>query len=103
MDYTSIEEFNARLNALLEDTATETVTAVLADAIRDYSNTIGIITALTESNDNLRDENDRLKRANMELYMRVTTTREELDEEKEEKEIEELKFEDLFDEDGRLI
>ena len=103
MDYTTIDEFTAGVNTLIEDTSPEVVTATLADAIQRYSTAVGIITSLKESNDSLRDENERLKRANMELYLRVTTTKDELEEEKEDEEIENLEFDDLFDEDGRLI
>jgi len=101
MDYTTIEDFTSGVNVLIEDTAPEVVTATLAEAIQRYSTAVGIITSLKESNDSLRDENERLKKANMELYLRVTTTKDEVEEKEEE--VETMEFEDLFDEDGRLM
>lgn len=101
MDFTTIEDFTGSLNLLLEDTAPDTITAVLAEAIQRYSTAVGIITSLKESNDNLREENERLKKSNMDLYLRVTTTKEEIEEKEEE--VEDLKFEDLFDEKGGLM
>ena len=73
----------------------------MAEAIQRYSTAVGIITSLKESNDNLREENERLKKSNMDLYLRVTTTKEEIEEKEEE--VEDLKFEDLFDEKGGLM
>ena len=101
------EEFNETIKEIgsLEDVAEIRV------KLAELNESVGVVfdsaTNLEETNQKLNEENDKLRSANMELFLRVGANKsdEEIKEEKigkEEKEPEPRRFEDLFDGEGNL-
>ena len=101
------EDFDLKLQEIgqLEDITD--VRVKLAELSDEMTNIFKSTSDLEESNNRLTSENEKLRSANMELFLRVGSNKsdEEIKEEqigKEEKEPEPRKFEDLFDESGNL-
>ena len=101
------EDFDEKIKEIgtLEDIAD--VRVKLAELGADITEVFNNGKNLEESNQKLTNENEKLRSANMELFLRVGTNKseEEIKEEqlgKEEKDPEPRKFEDLFDESGNL-
>lgn len=101
------EEFNSKLQEIgtLEDLAD--VRVKLAELSDEMNVSFDTATKLEEDNSKLISENEKLRSANMELFLRVGSNKsdEEIKEEKlgkEETDPEPRKFENLFDEAGNL-
>lgn len=56
-----------------------TVTSVLADMQDTFNDNIGKLTALTQENESIKAENERLRNANMDLFLRIGTQKEEIE------------------------
>lgn len=101
------EEFNEKLQEIgtLEDITD--VRVKLAELTDEVGKVFDEGITLEETNQKLTLENEKLRSANMELFLRIGANKsdEEIKEEKvgkEEKEPEPRKFEDLFDDEGNL-
>lgn len=101
------EDFDLKLQEIgqLEDVAD--IRVKLAELSDNMAVEFASLDSLKETNEKLTSDNEKLRSANMELFLRVGTNKseEEIKEEtigKEEKETEPRKFENLFDEKGNL-
>lgn len=101
------EDFDLKLQEIgqLEDVAD--IRVKLAELSDNMAVEFASLNSLKETNEKLTSDNEKLRSANMELFLRVGTNKseEEIKEEtigKEEKEPEPRKFENLFDEKGNL-
>ena len=73
----------------------------LAELSEDYSTTLATVDTSTKEVEKFKLENEKLRQANMNLFMKIGTTKE--DEETEEEEEENtLTFDALFNEKGEL-
>lgn len=98
----TIEEHSALVSQILENIADQaTVSTLLSQLSDDYVNTISALTSSQQEMENLKQEVSNLKESNMQLFLKVTqpVTQEDNNEEDND---EELKFEDLFNENGEL-
>ena len=55
-----------------------TITSILADMQDTYNDTIGVVTKLAEDNKTITAENERLRNANMDLFLRIGTAKEDI-------------------------
>jgi regulator of replication initiation timing len=101
------EEFDEKIQEIgkLEDVAD--IRVKLAELSDDMTEAFSSLDSLKETSEKLTSENEKLRSANMELFLRVGANKseEEIKEEtigKEEKEPEPRRFEDLFDGKGNL-
>lgn len=101
------EEFDEKIQEIgkLEDVAD--IRVKLAELSDDMTEAFSSLDSLKETSEKLTSENEKLRSANMELFLRVGANKseEEIKEEtigKEEKEPEPRRFEDLFDGNGNL-
>ena len=80
----------------------ELLTALSEECEKDYDN----ISSLSETNKNLLDDNEKLRSANMQLFLRVGESKSKGEKLKDETGIEPeketRKFEDLFNEKGEI-
>ena len=101
------EEFDEKIQEIgkLEDVAD--IRVKLAELSDNMTEAFSSLDSLKETREKLTSENEKLRSANMELFLRIGSNKseEEIKEEtigKEEKEPEPRRFEDLFDESGNL-
>ena len=101
------EEFDEKIQEIgkLEDVAD--IRVKLAELSDNMTEAFSSLDSLKETSEKLTSENEKLRSANMELFLRIGSNKseEEIKEEtigKEEKEPEPRRFEDLFDESGNL-
>lgn len=95
------EEFNAKTKEILSNLTDQAkVSTILSELIEDYNT----ITAETETArttaEKLTADNEKLRQANMNLFLKVGETKKE--EEIKQDEDNKPTFEDLFDENGNL-
>lgn len=97
----TIEAHSALVSQILENIADQaTVSTLLSQLSDDYVNTISALTSSQQETENLKQEVSNLKESNMQLFLKVTQPATQ--DEDEEDNDEELKFEDLFNENGEL-
>lgn len=77
-------KFSEDLIAAKGDQAT--VTSLLADMQDTFNDNIGALANTNKTNEDLTAENKRLKDANMELFLRIGTQREEINSQRHEEE-----------------
>lgn len=101
----TMEEFQKVLNEIrcnLDDTPK--VTELLESISIDYSEMAKENKTITNNNEKLIKDNDKLRNVNMDLFLKVGSQRIEKQEENQEEQQEDnkLEFENLFDENGNL-
>lgn len=67
-------DFSEKVIAAGGDQAT--LTTLLADMQNTYNDNIGLLTKLTKDNESIKAENERLRAANMDLFLRIGTENE---------------------------
>ena len=73
------EGFRTFSEALVEAKGDQaTVTSILADMQDTFNDNIGKLTAITQKNEAIKAENERLRSANMDLFLRIGTSKEEI-------------------------
>ena len=97
-------EMIKQIGTIEDDTERRTKLTELTDGV---SNIFDSIEDLTEKNKNYEEDNEKLRNANMQLFLRVgaNKTEKEIQEDqigKTEEEKDPRKFEDLFDDKGNL-
>lgn len=95
------EEFNAKTQEILSNLTDQAkVSTVLSELIEDY-NTVTAETEIARTTaEKLTADNEKLRQANMNLFLKVGETKKE--EETKQDEDNKPTFEDLFDENGNL-
>jgi len=95
------EEFNSliqEIGQIEDDVDRRDKLSILSDT---YSPMFDTVDNLTQKNTQLTDDNEKLREANMKLFLRVGS-KTEPDKIEEDKPKEKLKFEDLFNEKGEI-
>lgn len=95
------EEFNAKTQEILGNLTDQAkVSTVLSELIEDYNTVIAEMETARTTAEKLTADNEKLRQANMNLFLKVGETKKE--EETKQDEDNKPTFEDLFDEDGNL-
>lgn len=95
------EEFNAKTQEILGNLTDQAkVSTVLSELIEDYNAVIAEMETARTTAEKLTADNEKLRQANMNLFLKVGETKKE--EETKQDEDNKPTFEDLFDEDGNL-
>lgn len=99
----TLEEYNSLINEIRENnTDTGRVSLLLAKLSRDYEETQSVIATKEKENNELKQTNTNLLQANGELFLQVTSSKKETEKETQEEKSNNLRFEDLFDQNGNL-
>lgn len=97
------EEFKAKTDEILSNhTDQAKVSTLLAELVEDYNNETTVKNTAQATAEKLTADNEKLRAANMTLFLRVGETKPEPDTTKGNSEDEKPKYEDLFDENGEL-
>ena len=95
------EEFKAKTREILSKLEDQgAVSTVLAELVQDYDNTIAEKESALTQAQKLVHDNEKLRAANMELFLKIGEPAKETKAEEEDKT---PKFEALFDEKGNLL
>lgn len=96
------EDFNAKTQEIIANLTDQSkVSTILAELIEDY-NTVAVETTTAKTTaTKLSEDNEKLRQANMSLFLKVGEVKKEEDMKKPEDTT--LKFESLFDDKGNLI
>ena len=95
------EEFNAKTQEILSNLTDQAkVSTVLSELIEDYNTVTAETETAKTTAEKLTADNEKLRQANMNLFLKVGETKKE--EETEQDEDNKPTFEDLFDENGNL-
>lgn len=95
------EEFNSLIQEIGQSEDVVDIREKLSVLNETYSPMFDNIDDLTQRNTQLTDDNEKLREANMKLFLRVGT-KTEPDVPEDDKQKEKLKFEDLFNEKGEI-
>lgn len=99
----TVDEHSAIVNQILENISDQAVVSTLLTQLNDnYVSTISSLTSAQQETETLRQEISDLKESNMQLFLKVTQPIKPPDDNNEDDNNDELKFEDLFDENGEL-
>lgn len=104
--YMTREEFSEKSATILSDIEDRGAVSTTLDDLRaNYYEVVQHAEDVEAERDRLKEENDKLQAANMELFLRVgkTGTAEPEPEEETEPEEPALSYDDLFDDKGELI
>ena len=95
------EEFNAKTQEILNNLTDQAkVSTVLSELIEDYNTVTAETETAKTTAQKLTADNEKLRQANMNLFLKVGETKKEEQPKPDEDKI--PKFEDLFDENGNL-
>lgn len=95
------EEFNAKTQEILSNLTDQAkVSTVLSELIEDYNTVTAEMETARATAEKLTADNEKLRQANMNLFLKVGETKKE--EETKQDEDNKPTFEDLFDENGNL-
>lgn len=95
------EEFNAKTQEILSNLTDQAkVSTVLSELIEDYNTVTAETETARTTAEKLTADNEKLRQANMNLFLKVGETKKE--EETKQDEDNKPTFEDLFDENGNL-
>lgn len=100
----TFEEFNSKSTEVLEKLDDQGAVSIILDELRaGFGELTEKVRDVESENETLREKNDKLQNANMELFLKVGNPAKEEEEEKEEEVVvEKIEYEDLFDDNGEL-
>ena len=100
----TFEEFNTKSTEVLEKLDDQGAVSIILDELRaGFGELPEKVKEVEADNESLREKNDKLQNANMELFLKVGNPAMEEEEEKEEEVVgEKIEYEDLFDDNGEL-
>lgn len=100
----TFEEFNTKSTEVLEKLDDQGAVSIILDELRaGFGELAEKVRDVESENETLREKNDKLQNANMELFLKVGNPAKEEEEEKEEEVVvEKIEYEDLFDDNGEL-
>ena len=95
------EEFKAKTKEILENLSDQAKVSTLLTELTEHNDEIVVdFTTATTQSEQLTTDNEKLRQANMNLFLKIGTDKKEDPQHQEEDTT--PKFEDLFDENGEL-
>lgn len=99
----TFEEFNTKSTEVLEKLDDQGAVSIILDELRaGFGELTEKVKEVEADNAELREKNDKLQTANMELFLKVGNPVKEEEEKEEEVVVEKIKYDDLFDDNGEL-
>lgn len=96
------EEFKAKTTEILENLSDQAMVSTLLAELTDHNDEYTVdVTNATTTSEKLIEDNEKLRQANMNLFLKIGTEKTVKDETTVEEDTT-LKYEDLFDENGEL-
>lgn len=99
----TFEEFNTKSTEVLEKLDDQGAVSIILDELRaGFGELTEKVKEVEADNESLREKNDKLQTANMELFLKVGNPAKEEEEKEEEIKVEKIEYDDLFDDNGEL-
>lgn len=99
----TFEEFNTKSTEVLEKLEDQGAVSIILDELREgFGELTEKVKEVEADNAVLREKNDKLQTANMELFLKVGNPAKEEEEKEEEVVVEKIEYDDLFDDNGEL-
>lgn len=99
----TFEEFNSKSTEVLEKLDDQGAVSIILDDLRaGFGELTEKVKEVEADNATLREKNDKLQTANMELFLKVGNPAKDEEKEEEIEEVEKISYDDLFDDNGEL-
>ena len=99
----TFEEFNTKSTEVLEKLDDQGAVSIILDELRaGFGELTEKVKEVEADNAVLREKNDKLQTANMELFLKVGNPAKDEEKEEEIEEVEKISYDDLFDDNGEL-